>query len=153
MIQAWRIVKTRFADDAFSGEGAHLHPGRWHSAGHRMIYTSSSLPLATLELLVHVSRQDATFHYSVVNCWFPEAIVEDIDRSRLPDDWRAYPPPAVLQQIGNEWLRSRSSAVLSVPSAVLATEINYLLNPEHDDFRSVDIGLPSPFLLDSRLLV
>lgn len=117
-----------------------------------MVYTASSLPLATLELLVHVSRNDTAFQYSVLNCWFPEAIVEDVDRSRLPDDWRAYPPPAILQQIGNEWLLSRSSAVLCVPSAVLDTEVNYLLNPEHDDFRSVDVGLPYPFTLDPRLV-
>ena len=152
MIRAWRIVKTRFAEDAFSGEGGRLNSGRWHSAGHRIVYSASSLPLATLELLVHVSREDTAFEYSVVNCWFPEAVVEDVDRSRLPHDWRSYPAPAALQQIGNEWLRSRSSAVLCVPSAVLDTEINYLLNPEHDDFRSVDVGLPSPFSLDPRLL-
>ena len=152
MIRAWRIVKTRFAADAFSGEGGRLHPGRWHSAGHRVVYSASSLPIATLELLVHVSRNDTAFHCSVLNCWFPEAVVEDIDRSRLPADWRAYPPPATLQQIGNEWLLSRSSAVLCVPSAVLDTEVNYLLNPEHDDFRSVDVGLPNPFTLDPRLV-
>lgn len=79
--------------------------------------------------------------------------MEDIDRSRLPAHWRAYPPPATLQQIGNEWLLSRrSSAVLFVPSAVLDTEVDYLLNPEHDDFRSVDVGLPDPFTLDPRLV-
>lgn len=152
MIRAWRIVKTRFAEDAFGGEGARLNPGRWHSAGHRVVYTASSLPLATLELLVHAPRKNRAHEYLVLNCWFPEAIVEDIDRSRLPREWRAYPPPAVLQQLGNEWLRSRSSAVLCVPSAVLDTEINYLLNPEHHDFRSVDVGLPSPFTIDPRLI-
>jgi len=152
VIRAWRIVKARFADDAFSGEGSRLHPGRWHSAGHRVVYTSSSLPLATLELLVHVSRNDTAHGYSVLNCWFPEAIVENVDYSHLPNDWRAYPPPAALQQLGNEWLRSRSSAVLCVPSAVLETEVNYLINPEHEDFRSVDVGLPYPFSLDSRLV-
>jgi RES domain-containing protein len=152
VIRAWRIVRSRFAEDAFSGEGARRHSGRWHSAGQRVVYTASSLPLATLELLVHVSRPDTAFPYSVVTCWFPEAIVEDLDRSRLPADWRTYPAPAALQQIGNEWLRNRSSAVLCVPSAVLETEMNYLLNPEHDDFRSVDVELPSPLTLDPRLV-
>lgn len=151
MLTACRIVRPQYAEDAFSGEGARIQGGRWNSRGHAVVYTASTVSLATLELLVHVSSQEWLREFAVVHCWFPEAIVEELDRSLLPEDWHAYPPPPRLQEIGNEWLESRASAVLAVPSAVIDTEMNYLINPEHPDFSSVDIGEPRPFVLDRRL--
>jgi RES domain-containing protein len=88
----------------------------------------------------------------IVSCHFPEAIVEELDESSLPENWRESPAPPELQAIGDQWLLSRSSAVLKVPSAAVLFEYNYLLNPEHPDFRSIDIGLPRPFQLDYRLM-
>lgn len=151
MLTACRIVKPRYAEDAFSGEGARIHGGRWNSRGHPVVYTASTLSLAALELLVNVPRQEWFREFAVVHCWFPEAIVEELDRALLPDDWHTYPPPPRLLQLGNEWIESRASVVLAVPSAVIETETNYLINPEHPDFASVDIGEPKPFTLDRRL--
>lgn len=152
MITAWRIVKTQYADDIFSGEGARLLGGRWNTSGHRVVYTSSAISLATLELVIHTSRADLVSTFVIVSCTFPEVIVENIDESRLPPNWRAFPPPPELQQLGNEWLMSGSSTVLSVPSAVTPEERNYLINPEHEYFRSVEVGAARPFQIDLRLL-
>ncbi|MFP5247111.1 MAG: RES family NAD+ phosphorylase [Thermoanaerobaculia bacterium] len=152
MITAWRIVDARYADNAFSGEGARKYRGRWHSAGTRIVYTASSVSLATLELLARTPRAQLLRDYAIISCNFPEAIVEDVQRNRLPENWRDFPPPPELQQLGNAWLRTHASAVLRVPSAVVEEEVNYLLNPEHAHFRSIDIGLARPFRLDFRLL-
>ncbi len=152
MITAWRIVKSQFADDVFSGEGARRLGGRWNTSGHRVVYTASSISLAALELIVHTPRVDFISTFVLVSCTFPEALVADIDESRLPANWRNFPPPPEVRQLGNEWLMSGSSAVLSVPSAVTPEERNYLLNPEHEHFRSVDVGGSRPFHLDLRLL-
>jgi RES domain-containing protein len=152
VITTWRIVDARFADDVFSGEGARRHKGRWHSAGHRVVYTCESISLAMLELLVRTPRAQLLPHYVIASCTFPEVLVEDVDESRLQKNWRDFPPPPELQQIGVEWLLSRSSAVLSVPSAVTPEERNYLINPEHEHFRSVDVGPSRPFQIDLRLL-
>ena len=54
--------------------------------------------------------------------------------------------------IGDSWATSRRSAVLRVPSAVIETEYNYLLNPAHPDFARISIGTPNAFELDLRLL-
>jgi len=43
------------------------------------------------------------------------------------------------------------SAVLSVPSATVPSERNYLLNPMHLDFSKVTINKAVPFSFDSRL--
>ncbi|HYC89646.1 MAG TPA: hypothetical protein VEO54_10585 [Thermoanaerobaculia bacterium] len=42
--------------------------------------------------------------------------------------------------------------MLEVPGAVIEEEVNCLLNPEHEDSRSIDIGQPRPFRLDPRLI-
>lgn len=151
MITAWRIVDGRYADDAFSGEGSRRYKGRWHSVGVRIVYTCSSISLATLELLVRVSRAQLLRDYFVASCTFPEAIVERVDIRSLPKNWRDYPAPPELAEIGNEWVLSRESAVLAVPSAVTPEEVNYILNVEHEHFRSVEVGTGRPFQLDLRL--
>lgn len=152
MITAWRIVEAQYADEIFSGEGARLFAARWHEAGHRLVYTAATISLATLELIVNTPRARLLREYVITSCSFPEVIVEDVDKSRLPPNWRDFPPPPQIQQLGTEWLLSASSAVLSVPSAVIPYERNYLLNPEHEYFRSVDVGPVLPFELDLRLL-
>ncbi len=152
MITAWRIVEAEYADEIFSGEGARLFAARWHEAGHRLVYTAATLSLATLELIVNTPRARLLREYVVTSCSFPEVIVEDVDESRLPPNWRAFPPPVEVQQLGMEWLVSGSSTVLSVPSVIVPHERNYLLNPEHEYFRSVDVGPITRFELDVRLL-
>lgn len=152
MISAYRIVDPWLAEDAFNGEGARASGGRWNSPGHAVVYTSSNAALCTLELLANIPSPRRLPEYAIIECLFPEALVEELDHSALPEDWASVPSPPVLQAIGNAWLISQRSAVLAVPSAVMPTSLNYLLNPEHPDFRSVEIGLPRPFRLDFRLL-
>jgi RES domain-containing protein len=43
--------------------------------------------------------------------------------------------------------------VFQVPSVVVPTENNYLLNPNHPDFAGMRIGTPMPFPFDERLRV
>ena len=57
-----------------------------------------------------------------------------------------------LRAIGTEWARKQGAAVLAVPSAVIAAETNYLLNPLHPDFRRIKIGKPRKFETDLRLI-
>ncbi|HVS33807.1 MAG TPA: RES family NAD+ phosphorylase [Thermoanaerobaculia bacterium] len=152
MITSWRIVLREYAGAAFDGEGARLYGGRWNSAGVRVIYTSSSAALAALELLVRVKRREPLRNYILFACSYDEAIVESVDRKALPPDWRSHPAPPSLQNIGDTWAREGRSAVLQVPSAVIETESNYLLNPEHADFGKIAIADPVPFALDLRLL-
>jgi RES domain-containing protein len=152
MATGWRIVKSRYASTAFDGEGARLYGGRWNSPGTRMVYTSSTISLAVLEVLVHLQEASILSSYSLISASFNDVFVEHVDRSTLPDGWRTYPAPSELQHIGDEWVRSRSSAVLEVPSVIVERESNYLLNPTHPNFSSLVIGEPEPFTFDERLL-
>ena len=151
-ITAWRIVKARHATHAFDGEGARIEGGRWNSPGTPMVYTSGSAALAALEMLVHVGRSTMLSAYVLISCTFDSALVSRIDRRALPKHWRAYPAPPELQQLGDEWVRSATSAVFEVPSAVIETDVNYLFNPRHADASSIRIGRPGSFAFDLRLL-
>ncbi len=152
MIRAWRIVKTTFSADAFSGEGARLYGGRWNSAGVAMVYTAGSKSLATLELLVHLDSSMRLPSYSICPVDFDDSLVEVVDPAVLPLDWRQSPPPTSLQVIGNDWISRQSSAVLRVPSAVEPDENNYLINPVHRDFKKLSIGSMNSLSLDPRLI-
>ena len=151
-ITAWRIVKARHAINAFDGEGARVEGGRWNSPGTPVVYTSQSAALAALELLVHLGRSAILRAYVLIPCSFETAVVSRLDRRRLPKTWRSYPAPSELQSIGDEWVRSGTSAVLEVPSVVIGTESNYLLNPQHGGFQAIRVMDPQPFEFDLRLI-
>ena len=150
-LTAWRIVKARHAANAFDGEGARSESGRWNS-GTPVVYTSQSAALAALELLVHLGRGAILAAYVLIPCTLDETLVSRLDRKRLPKNWRSYPAPPELQLIGDEWVRSGTSAVLEVPSAIIETDSNYLVNPHHREFQTIRVMDPQPFELDLRLL-
>lgn len=151
MVEAWRIVKTKYAADPFSGQSAGDYGGRWNSVGTRVVYTASSASLALLEVLVHLGSSRTLPSYSLIKAVFEEDIVLYLDYSSLPDNWRDSPPPYEIQAIGDEWVANGHSAVLTVPSVVIPQEINYLINPLHPDFSKITIYDPIDFPIDDRL--
>jgi len=150
-ITAWRIVQTRHAHTAFTGEGASLYPGRWNQRGTRMVYTAGSLSLAALEMLVHLEAPALLDLYVSVPVTFDESICRRIDCAGLPPDWAFDPLPPSTQLIGTTWVQNGDSAVLAVPSAIVRMETNFLLNPAHPDFAHIQIGGASAFRFDPRL--
>jgi len=150
MPQSFRITKQRYAANAFDGNGAALAGGRWSSPGVRVVYSAGTIALAALEMLVHLEHTAPLAAYVIFTCTFDDSLV--IDPSTLPNDWNRVPLTSDTQQIGNRWIHRASSAVLRVPSAVVAEESNYLLNPQHRDFHLIQISPPRPFLFDPRLI-
>ena len=65
MAESWRITKTKHAAQAFNGEGARLPGGRWKSPGQCVVYTSSTISLAVLEVLVHLEQSAFLPAYSL----------------------------------------------------------------------------------------
>ncbi len=70
---------------------------------------------------------------------------------RPPADWRAEPPQQASMRCGSNWLRRQRTAALDVPSAIVPSECNYLLNPKHPEFQRTRIGRPRPFAFDPRM--
>ena len=82
----------------------------------------------------------------------PDAVaITTLDVSELPRDWQAYPAPDPVTALGAAWIERGETAVLAVPSVVVPTESNYLLNPRHRDFSRIQIGSAHAFALDPRL--
>jgi RES domain-containing protein len=133
--------------------GARLHGGRWNHTGTSIVYTSGSLSLAALELFVHVDSDIIPDGLIAIPADLPEGLkVETLDIARLPKDWRSYPGPDGLKDIATTWVMRSSTAVLAVPSAVIPSERNYLLNPRHPDFRRIRIHDGTPFRFDPRIV-
>lgn len=153
MIRAFRLCKTKFLATAFSGEGARLNGGRWNSPGLAVVYTSSSLSLATLEVLVHLEDPEAFARlFSWVPLEIPDDLMDRLDPATLPDRWLADETNSSSQATGDVWLRAMRTAVLEVPSVVTPGEWNYLLNPAHPRFSEIRIGEARRFQPDPRLV-
>lgn len=151
-IRVWRLSKAKFARTPLDGEGARLYGGRWNSPGTALVYTSSTLALAELELLVHVDRADAPTDLVAIELEIPARLrVETVDAADLPPRWKRYPAPANLARIGDEWASSLRSAVLRVPSAVVPREFNYLFNPLHPDIARIKEVGREKVVFDERL--
>lgn len=151
-VTVWRIVAARHAGRAFDGEGARRFGGRWNRPGTSLVYTSSTLSLAALELLVHVDPDLAPPDLVALAAELPAGLaVERIVSAGLPAGWRAVPPPAKLPELGTRWAERGAAVALEVPSAVVPRETNLLFNPRHPDFARLTLSPPEPFTFDPRL--
>lgn len=155
MIRVFKITRKKYAGEAFSGKGSLLHGGRWHARGSLVVYTASSEALAALETLVHVEPSTLPDDLVILPADIPDGLKkEKIHRDELPRNWNSYPAQGLLQELGENWLSRKRSAVLCVPSAIIPTANNYLLNPEHAEFARIDIkkSESTPFVFDKRLV-
>ena len=69
-----------------------------------------------------------------------DIIPEEITTSSLPKNWREYPAPPELADIGTDWALRNESLLLRVPSAVVKREFNILINPRHPDMKHISIS-------------
>lgn len=153
MIEAWRIVKARRASDAFSGEGASNYAGRWNLQGTACVYLADSLPLAALELFMHLNRDSFNMRFVYFKIQIPPAAVQTLDPALIPKDWRASPAGDATKMLGTKWVIAKTSPTLKVPSAIMPAGLtyNYLLNPAHPDYPTITIEPAKEFIFDPRM--
>ena len=152
MPSAWRIVRAARANSAFTGEGARIYGGRWNSPGTAVVYVSEHESLAALELLVHLTPLFPDARYLSFRLEWDDKLTENLPAKDLPVNWKAEPPDFQTMQIGDDWIRAGKSVALAVPSVLSASEMNFLLNPRHGDFKRIKISQPVEYRFDSRLL-
>jgi RES domain-containing protein len=150
-LEVFRIVTHKRVADAFSGEGARLYGGRWNPKGIPVVYTASTRSLAMLEMLVQ--DQPLRARYVVIAARIPLTVhIERIPTSSLPDDWSSRDRIDELRAMGAHWITRAKTAVLCVPSAVVPSEFNYLLNPAHAEFAKISRATAEPLTTDRRLI-
>ena len=143
----------RICNEAYpanDGEGAKRAGGRWNHKGTPMLYCAATASLCALEVLAHSAKLPAGM--IVVQATIPNSLlIETVEESDLPPNWSSPIPSRKTRNLGADWIRNRSTAVLSVPSAIVPSERNYLLNPAHPDFARIRFSPPRPFAFDRRL--
>lgn len=151
-VQAWRLVKKSRVKTAFDGEGAFRFGGRWNNKRRHVVYASSSLSLALLEILVHIDPGRAVPALMAIPVEMPARLIERGPHSTLNRLGRDLPwSLKETRRIGDHWIAEARHTVLQIPSAIIPLESNYLLNPDHPDFRCIRIGKPEPLPVDTRL--
>jgi RES domain-containing protein len=151
MIRAWRICHRRYADTAFSGEGAKLFGGRFNSEGIPAVYASGALSLALLELLVQSNDRNYYSACVVFYADIPGVMIKHVNSEELPDGWDRIPYTSASQITGDRWLKSGDAVAIQIPSVVVPVEFNYLINPVHPEFKQIRISEPQELMVDGRL--
>ena len=127
------------------------YPARWNAKGSFVIYTAESRSLACLENLVHRSGEGNNRLYKIMVIEIPSNLkIEELDKASLKKDWHTIDNYPYCQALGAKWLNALTSAVLKVPSVVIKMEHNYLLNPNHPDFKKIILLTKEQFDFDSR---
>jgi RES domain-containing protein len=145
----YRICKSEYKDD-ISGTGAKLYGSRWNQAGYPMLYAAEHISLAALEMLVHINFDEVPPSFYLLLIKVPDATsVTELKYDKLKESWED--DTAYTSWIGSEFIKGKASLCMKVPSAVIAEEHNYLLNPLHTDFKKIHIAEARPFNFDKRL--
>ena len=144
----YRFTPVQYSND-ISGEGSRIYGGRWNSIGLPVVYTSSTISLSLLEILVYSASYDQLQNNILVRIEVPDTASSVISGSALPAKWLN--DPDYSRYIGDEFLIQKKSLLLRVPSAIIPEEYNILINPLHPDFKKVKISSAKKFEFDGRL--
>ena len=142
-----KFCATRSA--TFGGQGSLYGDGRWHHRGRLVVYTASHRSLALLEVHAHLDRKNQLQPFVAWEIEVPDKFI--VEPGALPRGWLS--DLEATRTYGDAWLVARSSVGLCVPSVIVPSEMNVLLNPAHPDFdlKWVRRG-PHPVHFDSRLV-
>ena len=149
-VQVWRITDRKYADTAFSGEGARVWGGRFNSPGIPAIYVSDTLSLALIEIIVQTNDRSNLKKKVLIRANIPENLIKVPSKSALPDGWNRIPASKDSQTYGDEWFRNGTNPVLKIPSVVVPIEYNYVINPAHKLFSTIEIAQAEPLSVDPR---
>lgn len=144
----WRIATQgpSWRADDVSGQGAANDPGRWNSMGLPVIYASTSIALACLETVVHVTgNQCLPLRRWLVSIDVPA----EHWQQRL--SWDATPAGTSSRGWGDRWLLGQGSLIALVPSVIVPEECNALINPAHPGSSNLLPTVIRPWTYDSRL--
>jgi RES domain-containing protein len=149
-LRLWRIATG--PHPVWSGEGARLFGQRWNPPGLPAIYTGESFAICLVEILVHANRKSPPSGARFVEAKVPGDVSREAFDPISHPGWDDLRDLSVAQAFGREWLLSRRSALLFVPSVVTAgRDSNVVVNPEHPDAGRIALGTETALALDRRL--
>lgn len=117
-----------------------------------VIYTAGSRALACLENIVHRSGEGNNDDYKIMIIEVPDTtIISEIKKEQLQKNWNEFTSYKYCRKFGDEWISNCETLILKVPSAIIPEENNYLINPNHKDFKKVKLIRTESFAFDKRL--
>jgi RES domain-containing protein len=151
-MEVFRISKKEYS--APDGIGGLYYPGRWHEAGHRVVYTSQFRSLAALEYLVHLSSSSfLQLGFVMTTIFIPDDVPSDhISYEMLGTKWTDQNNIIVTRKLGTNFLEKGEKLILKVPTAIVPEEYNFIINPVHPDFKLCKVIFNKPFTFDFRLV-
>lgn len=147
-MQVFRIALAKYATTLnASGRAA-----RWNPNDVEMIYTASSRSLACLENVVHRNQVGLNHLFKVMTIVIPDDLcILSIEQKKLPANWTEFGQIPITQKLGEDWIKEKKSAILKVPSSIIHAEYNYVINPLHQDFKSIKLLKSEDFIFDKRI--
>ncbi len=148
----YRVCRTQFAND-LSGTGSCIYGGRWNRPGMAAVYTSGSKSLAVLESLTNTPPGILINDFFILTLEIAGKIfIDEISEETLPKNWNEFPAPGILARLGDKWLKEGQNLLLKIPSAIISSESNFIINPAHEDFKKVKIIFTEKLELDKRII-
>lgn len=151
-MEVYRVSKKEFS--GLDGLGGLYFSGRWHDAGHKVVYTAQHRSLAALEYLVHLSS--AVFlltDYVITTISIPDEVVKElVTVDLLSPLWTSMQRMSETRKIGTQFLVKSEKLILQVPSAIIPEEVNFIINPNHPQIDLCKIIDCQSFKFDSRLV-
>ncbi|REA56874.1 hypothetical protein DSL64_25530 [Dyadobacter luteus] len=150
-MMVYRLAALEYIQDQ-SGTGAKLFGGRWNPVGLPCLYTSAHVSLAFLEKYVHAKAKENMSRIGLLKLELPNDTdsIFHLDETQLKPGW--HKDTEYSQWLGGQVLGDSSILAFSVPSVIIPTERNYILNPLASDFNMVKFHPVTSFSTDFRLL-
>lgn len=126
--------------------GAAMYGGRWNSIGNFMLYTAQTSSLSILEHLVHIMGA-TTSDYILSQIELKDNLIEELN-APLPNNWKQ---EKITSEIGDQWIKSKTSPILKVQSVINPLESNFLINPNHPNL-NIEIVNQDWYVYDHRLV-
>ena len=144
------LAKSKaFYDAIFQAVGG--NPGM--DMGTRLAYASEHQSLAMLEYFVHLDPEDSPDDLVLATADVPDDVSRKrVLASQLRANWRETPGPPELAQIGDEFVKKTETCLLLVPSALAVNENNWMINPQHPEFKQIELNPTEPLRYDPRML-
>ncbi len=155
-VHLWRIATEAPEYKAVdsTGIGAKLSGGRWNHKGVAVVYTAPSIALAALETIVHLNAAALPLNRYLIKIEVPDDVWPHrliIDKDTAPGGWDAEPVGLTSLEFGDAWVKTNTSALLSVPSVVIPMEQNVLINPLHPEAARLVYTNTGKFVYDQRI--
>ena len=145
----FRITGEKHVND-ISGLGAAIYGGRWNKKGTPVLYTGENKEIALLETIVLIPPMLIP-DLVILIIEIPDDSTKEIELTQLPKNWVNYPAPTILSEIAENWVQKEETIALKVPSCIIHSSHNFILNCNHPDYKRIKILDQQNFYFDTRL--